>query len=178
MFHNAIQPEGKEEKDPIQDDRVYHIWYGVSILTVLNHVNVIAAMHHCGRGILDDTIEAGKVPICVGTSDFSGDQFEFAEVIEDKGLGRGITKVEDGVYFEDAKTSKYTGKQKEFKSQDKLLEMFKDVNENFETMGDKIAPFREGVIADTSADLAEEIMFGLKYYQMKRKSSQGSRKKY
>ena len=124
IFHNAIQPDGKEEKDPIENKRIYHIWYGVNLLSIFSHRNVRIAMHHCGRGILDDTIEAGKVPICVGTSDFSDDQFEFAEVVERVRMGRGIAKKENGVYFVDAKTPKYTGKQKSFASQASLVEMF------------------------------------------------------
>ena len=125
-------------------------------------------MHHCGRGILDDIIEAGKVPICVGTSDFSDDQFEFAEVVQRVGIGGGIAKKEDGVYFIDAKITKYRGKQKSFASQANLITMFKYVLGKYDEMTEEVKKFKQGVIADTSGDLAFEILFNLKYYQVKR----------
>ncbi|KIM97237.1 hypothetical protein OIDMADRAFT_147749 [Oidiodendron maius Zn] len=168
MFHNAVQPDGKEETDPIEDKRVYHIWYGVSLLSIFSHDKVRIAMHHCGRGILDDTIEAGKVPICVGTSDFSDDQFEFAEVVERVGMGRGIARKQNGVYFVDAKTPNYIGKQKSFTGQAYLVDMFKNVWAKYDEMTDEVDKFRQGVVADTSGDLAFEILFNLKYYQGRR----------
>ena len=168
MFHNTIQPDGKEEKDTIENKRVYHIWYGVSLLRIFSHQSVRITMYHCGRGILDDTIQAGKVPICVGTSDFSDDQFEFAEVIERVGMGRGIAKKENGVYFLDAKTPKYTGKQKSFTTQASLVEMSKDVVGRYTKMTKELNKFRQGVLADTSGGLLFEILFSLKYYQGKR----------
>jgi len=168
MFHNTVQPDGKEEKDPIENKRVYHIWYDVSILSIFNYKKVGIAMYHCGRGIFDDTIEAAIVPICVGTSDFSDDQFEFAEEVERVRMGRGIAKKEHGIYFVEAKAPIYTGKQKSFTGQASLVNMFKGVLENYENMVVEVKKFREGVRADTSGDLAFEIMFNLKYYQGRR----------
>jgi len=168
MFHNAIQPDSEEKEDPIENKRVYHIWYGVNLLSIFNHAHVHIAMHHCGRGILDDTIEAGKVPICVGTSDFSDDQFEFAEAVHKANMGRGIAEKEKGVHFVDAKTLRYTGKQLKFEGQESLVGMFKDAWENYEDLATEVEKFRQGVIADTSGDLAFEILFNLKYYQVQR----------
>ena len=175
MFHNIVQPAGKEEKVPIENKRVYHVWYGVSHLSIFTHKSVVIAMHYCGRGILDDTIQAGKVPICVGTSDFGEDQFEFAEVVERVGMGRGIAKKENSVYFVDVRTPKYTGEQKSFVGQASLAEMFKDVTLKYEKMKTEVQKFREGVLADTSGDLAFEILFNLKYYQGKRNKKALSR---
>lgn len=168
MFHNAVQPDGEEEKDPIENNRVYHTWYGVNLLSIFSHRNVRIAMHHCGRGILDNTIEASKVPIYVGTSDFSDDQFEFAEVVERVGMGRGIAKKDSGVYFVDAKAPEYIGKQKSFAGQASLVQMFKDVLEKYTEMMDEVDKFKQGVMVDTSGDLAFEILFHLKYYQGRR----------
>ncbi|KAI9693400.1 MAG: hypothetical protein M1820_009329 [Bogoriella megaspora] len=171
VFHNAIQPTGKEEKEPIENKRIYHVWYGINILNIFNQEQVLIAMHHCGRGILDDTIEAGVLPFCVGTSDFSDDQFEFAEVVEKKGLGRGFGEKADGVFFVDAKTDKYTGKEKSFAGQARLVQMFKDLADldKYEQREKEVEKFRQGVTADTSGELSFEIMYNLKYYQAKRK---------
>jgi len=171
MFHNIIQPKGEEEKEPIEivegKERVYHVWFGINILSILRHKNVDIAMHHCGRGILDDTIIASKVPICVGTSDYSDDQFEFAAVVEDEKMGRGIRNKENGIYFVDTQDDKkYQGVEKAFAAgPNALVEMFKDVDDNINAMREVVKRYRDGAMADTSGDLSFEVVFQLKYYQ-------------
>jgi hypothetical protein len=46
--------------------------------------------------------------------------------------------------------------------------MFKDVNKKYTEMMKEVDKFKQGVVADTSGDLAFEILFNLKYYQGKR----------
>lgn len=168
MFHNARPSDGEKEGLLDNNDRVYHVWFGVSILSIFQHPNVFIAMHHCGRGILDDTIEASIVPICVGTSDFSDDQFEFADEVGKLEMGRGIAQKTEGVWFEKAKEEGYTGVQKEFRGQESLVEMFQGVLGNYRTMKNEVLKFTAGINADTSGDLAFEILLNLKYAQTKR----------
>lgn len=169
MFHNAIQDEAPTE--PVDNDgRVYHVWFGIKLVSIFSHPNVRIAMHHCGRGILDDTIEAGIVPICVGTSDFSDDQFEFAQAVEREKIGRGIPDKASGIYFVDARepSSVYKGEQKSFEGQESLVTMFKDVWSKYRAMKGKVKAFQKGVMADTSGVLAYETLFQLKYFQYER----------
>jgi len=171
MFHNTLQPEGKEEKVPIEKvagkDRVYHVWFGINILSILRHKNVDLAMHHCGRGILDDTIIASKVPICVGTSDYSDDQFEFATVVEDEKMGKGIRNKKEGVSFVNPHglDEEFTGEEESFLGEKSLVKMFKEAEDNIDEMRTVVKKYREGALADTSGDLSFEIVIQLKYYQ-------------
>jgi hypothetical protein len=166
MFHNAVQSQ--PVSNPISDNgRVFHIWWGINLLSVLSHSKVIVAAHHCGRGILDDTIEGNAIPMCIGLSDYSDDQFEFAKAVSTMGLGQGITSEADGIFFVDPQAAQYIGVQKSFAGQAQLMKMFTHIVTpvNFRAMRTKVAQFKAGVQADTSGDLLFETIINLKYYQ-------------